>query len=153
MVQPKTVYMPQFAPTSMKQRERRMFSRITGAVSFSHSRSPDQNTRWPISSNSVGNHRHFQPVPYIVNGSSAQRQGKNFRTLDGRTPRWHAQVTGPRKGVQQKRYAKSFQYCANAFQFGSPPYTVPTHDAIGPYDRRERSDRKNTRLKFSHRCI
>src|SRR5271166_577617 len=97
-VQPKTVYTPQFAPTSMKQRERRMFSRITGVVSFPHSRRPDQNISWPMESKSVGNHEHFHPAPYIVNGSSTQRHGKNFRALEYSSPRWHAQLTGPRKG-------------------------------------------------------
>jgi len=72
MLQPKTVYMPQFAPTSMKHRERRMLSRTTGAVSFSHPRKPDQNKTWPMESNSVGNHRHCHPVRYIANGSSTQ---------------------------------------------------------------------------------
>lgn len=100
--------MPQFAPTSIKQREVSRLSRITGEVSFSHSRKPDQNTRWPIASNSVGNHRHFHPFPYIVNGSSVQRQGKNLRTAEDRRPRWHAQVIDPRKGCRISGKPRAF---------------------------------------------
>src|SRR5579872_844031 len=60
---PMTVYIPVLAPMSTKQRDCRMLSRITGAVSFSHSLRPDQNMTWPTESNSVGDQRHVHPFP------------------------------------------------------------------------------------------
>src|SRR3954471_21697306 len=115
IVQPRTVYIPQLAPTSMKQRERLRLSRITGEVSLSHSRRPDQNKMWPTESNSVGDHRHCHPVPYIVNGSNTQLQGKNFRTVEGRNPRWHAQLTDPRNGCRRTGKPRAFSIARGPF--------------------------------------
>ena len=104
---------------SRKQRERRALSRMTGDVSFSHFRRPDQNIWCPTRSNSVGNHWPFHPAPKIVNGSSTQRQGRTFRIPYGRSPRWHAQVIWPRKGCRRKGRCRALAVvCKN---FTNPP--------------------------------